>query len=312
MLGSVTRPLTRARSLAALLLTLGLGLGLAGCGGNAAKAHAPVTGARAPLPPGHVAYGEFRSRAIAGTDHFAVYLPHDYATTNRRYPVIYFLHGLPDDGDGYRSGRISQLGAAVERSGVPAMIVAPQGARRGDTDPEWHDFGSGRNWETATAVELVDYVDRHYRTIRGRGGRALVGLSAGGYGATLIAVHHPGTFSVIQSWSGYFHPTDPAGSKPLDLGSMQANDRASLHAYVGELRRVYAHDQPTFFAFYVGDHDPHFADENEQLHRELVAAEIPHVYQLYSGAHTGEFWSQHEDVWIRGAVLHLLPATYAR
>ena len=54
-------------------------------------------------------------------------------------------------------------------------------------------------------------------------GRALVGLSAGGYGAVMLALHHLAAFSVVESWSGYFHPTDPAGQHALDLGSSRAN-----------------------------------------------------------------------------------------
>jgi hypothetical protein len=51
--------------------------------------------------------------------------------------VIYLLHGLPDQGGGYRTGMIVTVGQAAERAGRPAIVVAPQGAGAGDTDPEW-------------------------------------------------------------------------------------------------------------------------------------------------------------------------------
>ena len=57
--------------------------------------------------------------------------------------------------------------------------------------------------------------------------------------ATLIAIHHPGTYQVIESWSGYFEITDPDG-KPLDLGSVEANADASAHASVPSLKRRFA------------------------------------------------------------------------
>src|SRR5206468_11139206 len=110
-------------------------------------------------------------------------------------------------------------GAIAQQAGRPAIVVAPQGARVADTDPEWHDWGPGRDWETAVAVELVREVDRSFRTIPVRRGRAVIGISAGGYGAALIGLRHLPTFSVIQSWSGYFHATNPAGTGPMDLGS---------------------------------------------------------------------------------------------
>src|SRR5207248_11238460 len=89
--------------------------------------------------------------------------------------------------------------------------------------------GPGRNWEQAVSRELPAYVDSHFRTIPDRRARALVGLSAGGYGAVTFAFHHLESFGVVESWSGYFHPTDPSGRKTLDLGSARRNRRANLH-----------------------------------------------------------------------------------
>jgi predicted peptidase len=81
--------------------------------------------------------GTFSSPAVAGQLHYRVYLPGGYLSSTRRYPVIYLLHGLPDQGGGYRTGMIVTVGQAAERAGRPAIVVAPQGARAGDTDPEW-------------------------------------------------------------------------------------------------------------------------------------------------------------------------------
>jgi S-formylglutathione hydrolase FrmB len=88
-------------------------------------------------------------------------------------------------------------------------------------------------------VELPAYVDGHYRTIANRAGRAIVGLSAGGYGAADIGLGHPSAFSVVESWSGYFEPTDPSGTQALDLGSVAANRAASVHARASALARQF-------------------------------------------------------------------------
>ncbi len=255
-----------------------------------------VGGTRA---PGTISYGSLPSKALAGRLRFAVYLPADYGTSGKRYPVVYFLHGLPASPYAYRG--IGFVGRALEQTGKEAIVVAPQGARDGDTDPEWLDWGPGRNWETAVAKELVAYVDAHYRTIATRGGRALVGVSAGGYGAVLLALHHLETFSVLESWSGYFHPTDPTGQSPLDIGSPQANAHASAHTFVPKLRRAFRQD-PTFFAFYVGTSDARFRAENELLDRELSAARVPHVFELYPGSHEQSFWNAHAVTWLRLAL----------
>jgi enterochelin esterase-like enzyme len=250
----------------------------------------------------------FPSTAVAGTERYAVYLPPGYATSGRRYPVIYALHGLPSGHRGYRQLPIASWGAIAAAAGHPVIVVAPQGARDDDSDPEWHDWGPGRDWETAVADELVDRIDGDFRTIPGRRGRALIGTSAGGYGAAAIGVRHLWTYSVIQSWSGYFHPTNPAGTGPMDLGSPLANLLANVHAYVPLLPRWFLDWQPTYLGFYIGDQDDRFLAENRQLDRELRAADVTHRFAVYSGGHSGALWSAHARAWIRRALHELTPA----
>jgi enterochelin esterase-like enzyme len=261
-----------------------------------------LAAAASPGTRGRVVDTSFRSRALGGTLHMDVYLPPGYATSGRRYPVVYFLHGLPAGATSYRG--IGSLTKALEARNLKAILVAPEGARGGESDPEYLDHGPGRNWETALAVELPRVIDSRYRTIATRRGRALVGLSAGGYGAMLIALHHLGTYGAIESWSGYFHPTDPSGWHSLDLGSPAANAHASAHAAVPRLRAALAR-RPTFIGFYVGDADDRFLGENKQLHRELAAHRVPHVFHVYRGGHTQRLWSAHAEKWLELALDHL-------
>jgi enterochelin esterase-like enzyme len=255
---------------------------------------------------GQVVYGSYSSKALAGTIHFAVYLPAGYKGPTTRYPVIYLLHGLPGTDTSYRS--IGFITRPIERSGMAAIVVGEQGARKGDTDPEWHDWGPGRDWETATAKELVSVIDGRYRTIGTRAGRALIGISAGGYGATLIAIHHPHVYSLIEAWSGYFHATNPEGTAPMDMGSKAADDWANAHTLVPKLKTIFnGFPWPkTHYGFYVGSNDPHFVAEDKQFDRELTDAHIHHYFAEYQGAHTESFWKQHEYQWVTAA-LKLLP-----
>ena len=259
-------------------------------------------------PAGQVLDRAFHSTALRGTEHYAIYLPAGYATSGLRYPVIYALHGLPSSDRGYRRMGIADWGQGAEEAGRPVIVVAPQGARAGDTDPEWHDWRPGRDWESAVAVDLRREIDGRFRTIRDRRGRALIGISAGGYGASIIGVRHPRLYSVIQSWSGYFRATNPVGDAPLELGSPEADSAASVHSYVRRAKRVFRRDRPIAFGFFVGDEDPYFVPENVALHRELVAAGVPHRFAVYRGAHTGAFWEEHREEWIRDAVRALAPA----
>jgi enterochelin esterase-like enzyme len=267
-------------------------------------AFALETGKTRPLSP-RLLDVSFRSRALAGQLGMEVYLPPGYASGRTRFPVIYFLHGLPASPVSYRN--VGLLADALDALHARTILVAPQGARDGDKDPEYLDWGPGRKWETAIAREVPGYVDRHYRTIANRRGRALVGLSAGGYGAVLLALHNLGDFSVIESWSGYQHPTNPAGTQPLDLGSATANARASAHSFVPVLRRTFRR-LPTFFAFYVGSRDVRFRAENERLDAELTDARVPHLFRIYAGAHEQALWSAHARQWLSLALRHLASA----
>jgi len=256
-----------------------------------------TTAAATPLRSNRELDEGITSVALNGKVHARVILPANYDDLpQRRFPVIYFLHGLPASASTYRCN--AWLVDAMAQVG-PAILVLPQGARDADTDPEYLNWGFGRNWENYIARELPRYIDAHFRTIRSRAGRAIVGLSAGGYGATIVGLHHPGTFSVIESWSGYFHPTDPTGTQPLARGPA-----ANVHTLVAAL-----HHGSTFFAFYVGRGDVRFSAENEQLNRELVAATVPHVFEVYAGKHETALWQSHAVAWLRLALRHLAAPT---
>jgi S-formylglutathione hydrolase FrmB len=278
-------------------------LALAATVGGVARAH--VGGAQGLR--GTISYGSFRSRAVDGTLHYAVYLPHGYSTGTTRYPVVYFLHGLPAGATTYRA--IGPIAQAIEQAHRKAIVIGAQGARINDTDPEWLDNGPGEKWETATAKELVSVIDSRYRTIATRAGRLIVGISGGGYGAMLIALHNPGVYAVVESWSGYFHATNPAGTASLDLGSKEANDWASAHKLLGRLRSfVGPRGRNGYAAFYVGTNDTTFRAENEQFFREIRAAGIDDVtFRLYSGAHNWSLWSRYAVSWLSAGLGEAAP-----
>jgi enterochelin esterase-like enzyme len=238
----------------------------------------------------------FRSKAV-GTLRFEVYLPAGYAQGTKRYPVIYFLHGLPAGPESYRGADFVE--AALESVGASAIVIAPQGATAKNPDPEY--LGA---WEQAIAEELPRVVDARFRTVADRTHRALIGVSAGGYGAMLLGLHHLDKFAAVESWSGYFHPTNPDGTAALDLGSTSANARASAHTLVPKLKQTLA-SQATFIAFYVGDADDRFLAENRELNRELTEAGVPHVFRVYSGGHDPAVWRAHAPAWLALALNHL-------
>jgi enterochelin esterase-like enzyme len=214
-----------------------------------------------------------RSQPLRGTIDLQVLLPPGYGDGQLRYPVVYFLHGLPAAGRAYRGADF--LRTALARLHRHAIVVVPQGVR------------PGRNREIAVAKELPAYVDSHFRTIPHRRARAVVGLSAGGYGAVSVALRHLGDFSVIEAWN-------PAGTAPVRLGTAERT-----------LRRAFQR-RPTYFAFYVGRDDRRFRNENVALDRELTRAGVPHRFAIYPGAHDSGVWAAHARGWLSLALRRLV------
>jgi enterochelin esterase-like enzyme len=231
------------------------------------------------------------SAALGGrTQPVDVYLPPGYGGhPHRRYPVLYLLHGVPGRPGAFlqtvRMGVVEDELVALHRA-QPMILVMPFGSTGSFTDEEWaNGVHPDDRWETFVARDLVGAIDDRYRTIaRGRG-RAIGGLSEGGYGAFNIALHHPGEFRVVESWSGY--------TRAADIGAIFGHRRellernSPLDTFAGvapRLRRAH-----TYFWFYSGT-DDRFLPQNAAFADELRAARIPFRFGLVRGGHNWALW----------------------
>jgi enterochelin esterase-like enzyme len=238
------------------------------------------------------------SPALGGTLPTVVYLPSGYRGGSRHYPVVYFLHGLPATPSSYtlNSFVASSLAAGNHR----AIVVAPQGARTPNSDREYLNWGPTEDWPRAITSDLTRCIDRRFRTIPKRSGRALIGLSAGGFGAANIGLRSLTTFGAVESWSGYFEATDPDGWRVLDLGSAAAN-AAARAPRDASLRAALAHD-PTFIGFYVGRQDDRFLNDNIRFDRALTSSHVPHLFRTYPGGHSATLWRGEAAQWLDEAL----------
>lgn len=264
-----------------------------------AAAAALVLAPSASALQGRIVQDSFASKGLQSRLSFAVYLPPGYDGGTIRYPVIYYLHGLPANAQAYTSFRY--VVNALELAHRQAIVVAPQGAHNGDTDAEYLDWSAGREWETAIAVELPRVVDNRYRTLPRRSARAILGVSAGGYGATVIGLQHLDEFGAIESWSGYFHPTDPTGTRPLPRGP-----NSTPLTLVPSLRGTLSYES-TFLGFYVGASDTRFRSDNVLFARALSRGGVPFTFRMYPGGHTQSLWSAQAPSWLGLALDHLDP-----
>jgi enterochelin esterase-like enzyme len=232
-----------------------------------------------------------RSPALGGRQQEVyVYLPSGYAAhPDRRYPVLYLLHGFPGRPLAFietvQMGIVDDVLATRGRA-QPLILVMPFGSTGTFNDEEWVNGISPRDrWASFVAHDVVRAVDSRYRTIPTAAGRGIGGLSEGGYGAINIALQHPTEFSVVESWSGYERP-DPLRSlfgKQLQL--LPRNDPRLLLPRVAPLLRK----RSTYFWFYSGSTD-RFQRQNAAFADELAHQRIAHHYFRVYGGHNWAIW----------------------
>jgi enterochelin esterase-like enzyme len=248
-----------------------------------------------------------RSAALDGRLPAVVYLPAGYPNGSSHYRVIYFLHGLPANPDSYTTNAFV---AAALSSKEHAIVVAPQGARDADSDREYLDWDAAEDWPQAIAHDLPRCIDKRFRTIANRFGRALIGLSAGGYGAFNIGLRNLSTFAAVESWSGYFVATDPSGDHVLNLGSARANQAATVPS--GPDLKSEVKTWPSLIAFYVGNQDTRFLNMNRQFDAKLTATGVVHTFHVYSGGHSATLWHNRAPAWLSMALNYMSSEAHKR
>lgn len=141
-----------------------------------------------------------------------IYLPPSYAASpNRRYPVVYFLHGYAAHAETYwksLSVPAAADGAIGDGSSHEIILVLPDAFTVYDGSMFSNSPTTG-DWETYIAGDLIGYIDSHYRTIADRTARGLAGHSMGGYGTLRIGMKHPEAFAALYAMSSCCLMNDP-------------------------------------------------------------------------------------------------------
>ena len=221
-----------------------------------------------------------------------VYLPPGYAQhPHTRYPVLYLLHGFPGRPLAFlltvRMGVVEDE-LVTEHRAQPLILVLPFGSTGTFTDKEWaNGIGPYEGWGTFVSRDVVHAIDLQYRTIATRAGRAIGGLSEGGYGAINIAMQHPKEFSMAESWSGYEQAPHNHSIFGRALAGLTRNSPLQrLHAVAPLLRRLH-----TYFWFYTGKDDS-LRQENEAFAFALRHAHVAHSYVELAGGHNWALWRE--------------------
>jgi len=140
---------------------------------------------------------EFEAPAIGRITKYMVLLPADYETSQKVYPVLYLLHGFSQN---YTVWPIMGIGSHVGTKDL--IVVMPDGGNSWYINWAESEGEELNNWEDFVIYDLIHSVDQTFRTVPAREGRAISGLSMGGYGALTIGLRHPNLFCSIASQSG--------------------------------------------------------------------------------------------------------------
>ena len=147
-----------------------------------------------------------------------VYLPPSYSReTQRRYPVVYFLHGYTATAEAYVN--FLELPQAADRAianGGREMIIVLPDAFTAYSGSMYSSSATTGDWERYIATDLVTYIDGRYRTLPKRESRGLSGHSMGGYGTVRIGMKRPDAFAALYAMSSCCLLIDPArGGDPV-------------------------------------------------------------------------------------------------
>jgi len=244
-----------------------------------------VTLPRVPNPL--LAHKSYHSAAMNTQVGYHIYLPPQYndsTKSNQRFPVIYWLHGLnqSESSNWYPPDLLDQ---AVRSAKVPPMIVV---FLSGGGRTFYVDSPDGKLLSETTVIkELIPHIDQTYRTIATREGRAIQGMSMGGWGALRLAFAHPDLFSSVVAFAPSLRqPDNLAATYPDVLNRMFAGDEKRfwaqhpLHLAEANVDKIRNHLP---IAFYCGTADS-LLPGNQNLHKLLTDLKVDHTYVEVDGA----------------------------
>jgi enterochelin esterase-like enzyme len=228
---------------------------------------------------------------------YAVYLPPDYESSQRSYPVLYLLHGGGDDQTGWvQFGEILNIAdkAINEGKATPMIVIMPD-ANTGTRGYANNATGTWR-YEDFFFQELMPFVEKTYRIKADKRYRAISGLSMGGDGTFTYALHHPELFSSACPLSAGTGPLTLADAKTRLTRETPAIPDSVITSFykrqsVLALIDAMPDDQKKAVHWYIDCGDDDFLFEgNSLVHIAMRKKEIPHEFRTRDGAHNWTYW----------------------
>lgn len=228
---------------------------------------------------------------------YAVYLPPDYETSQRSYPVMYLLHGSGDDQSGWiQFGEVKNItDKAIQEGKCAAMIIVMPDGNTGQKG-YFNSPGGDWNYEDFFFKELIPFVEKTYRARTEKRYRAVAGLSMGGGGSFMYALHHPELFSSACPLSAYIGPLSMEEAAKRWDTQYPNIPKTDMEKYFKrhnaiELVTSMPDDQKKAVRWYIDCGDDDFLYEGNCLtHIAMRKKDIPHEFRTRDGGHTWTYW----------------------
>jgi len=240
---------------------------------------------------------KLNSKILKGERKFAVYLPPDYETSSRSYPVLYLLHGYTDDQTGWvQFGEVQHIAdkAINEGTATPMIIIMPDA----DTGlPGYTNAISGNwNYEDFFFEELMPHVEGRFRIKKKKQFRAVAGLSMGGGGSFLYALHRPDLFSSAAPLSAWMGPQTLEEMNDFAKRENMKFEEKNFNAFLERNNPLKLVDQMSketlnSVRWYIDCGDDDFLYEaNSLMHIKLRKKGVNHEFRIRDGGHTWTYW----------------------
>lgn len=247
---------------------------------------------------GIIVTDSLQSSVLKTVRHFNVYLPNGYdADKNRRYPVLYLLHGLSDDHTTWTvRGGLKIVADELIGSGelVPLIIVMPEAGGQ-PVKEVWNGYYNMPDWpyETFFFEEFLPFIEHKYRIVGDKGHRAIAGLSMGGGGSVSYCQKHPEMFSSCYGFSSWLYQdiSDDTRTKTDKLSrvNVAVHDNSCFKPIEEADDRVKQKLRTVKWFLDCGD-DDYLLAQSERLHMLMRQAAIPCELRVRNGTHNWEYW----------------------
>ncbi|MBE7171738.1 MAG: esterase family protein [Williamsia sp.] len=216
--------------------------------------------------------------------------PGNYASSTKKYPVVYLLHGY---GGNYSQWPKLAPQLKDEADGLQLILVCPDGGVG-----SWYldsPVDTSFKYETFVSRELISYIDGHFRTQTDRHNRAITGLSMGGHGGLYLAIRHPDLYGAAGSTSGGvdIRPFPKNWDLAKRLGdTVCCKQNWEANTVINVVDNLHKGDLKLIIDCGTGDF---FLQVNRNLHQKLLQMNIEHDYIERPGAHNSDYWKNSID-----------------